>query len=300
MSGDVQMILDLAARLRRRGRHPLQVLAVVGRGRHLLVRHRHGVRLVTGVAQGLEAGLGVEISRREDVGGRHQEAGRRIRITDAEVERLVAFENVVEGRERTVPVHDHMRVVADIAVAVDDTGDDLAAGAIDRLDPRFVSVPGDLDLVEAHRFDDAGIVGCVEPVDLETGRFGHCLQERFPILLLVDRGLGRDHAEIDLRGRLRAGRRGRYPDCQGSGRTGEKSSHHGSSPGDGMFRRDGEPKAFAQALRRSWSAGPCPAAAGWPETAVSPFGTRNATSSRSRGRHGCSNPGEKNSPLSAP
>src|SRR6516165_1671677 len=88
--------LDLAARGRRRDLHALQVLAVVGRGSDLLVRDRHGIRLMIGVAHGLETGLRVDIPRGKDVGRRHQEAGCRVRIADAEVEGLVALEDVLD------------------------------------------------------------------------------------------------------------------------------------------------------------------------------------------------------------
>src|SRR5262249_13703418 len=136
------------------------------------------------VPHGLEAGLRIDISRGENIGRRHQKAGRRVWIADAEVEGLVALEDVLDLREGAVLVHDDVGVIAVVSVAGDDAGEPLAACTVDRLHPRLVSIPGDLDLVEAHPFDDAGIVGGVDSVHLEAGGFGHRLQERLPVLLL--------------------------------------------------------------------------------------------------------------------
>src|SRR5712672_290584 len=73
-----------------------------------------------------------------------------------------------------------------------DVSKDFAVRAIDCFHARLVPVPGEMDFVEAHGFDDAGVVRGIETVDLETGRLRHGLQERFPILLLIQRGFGRD------------------------------------------------------------------------------------------------------------
>jgi hypothetical protein len=97
-----------------------------------------------------------------------------------------------------------MGVITDASVPRHDPGEDLAIGAVDRLHARLVAKPSELDLLEAHRFDDAGIVGGVHSIDLEAGRLRHLLQKRLPILFLVHRGFGRDHAEIDFGRRLRA------------------------------------------------------------------------------------------------
>jgi hypothetical protein len=53
-------------------------------------------------------------------------------------------------------------------------------------------------LVEAHAFDDAGVVGGEEGGDLEAGLLGHVVQQRLPVGLEVLRGLGRDDAEGDV------------------------------------------------------------------------------------------------------
>jgi hypothetical protein len=96
--------------------------------------------------------------------------------------------------------------------------------------PRLVAVPRHLDLVEAHGLDHAGIVGRVEAVDLQASALGDGLQERLPVLLLTGRGLGGEHAEIDLDGRLRAGferrRRYRHGGCD----AGQKGSQHLIAP----------------------------------------------------------------------
>src|SRR5215813_5883752 len=69
------------------------------------------------VPHGLEAGLRIDISRGENIGRRHQKAGRRVWIADAEVEGLVALEDVLDLREGAVFVHDDVGVIAVVSVA---------------------------------------------------------------------------------------------------------------------------------------------------------------------------------------
>ena len=190
----------------------LQVLAVVGGGVHQLVGDRQRVRLVVGVAHGLEALLGVDALGREDEGGGHQEARGRVGIADAEVQRLVALEHVVEALERAVLVHDDVGVVAVLAVGGDGLGEHLALGAIDRLHRRLVAEPGDLHLLEAHALDHAGVVGGEEGVDLQAGALLHVGQEGIPDLLEVGGRFRRDDAEVDLLGGACRGGSHRYGD----------------------------------------------------------------------------------------
>ena len=149
-------------------------------------------------------------------------------------------------------MHDDVGIVAHASVAGHDVSKDLAVRAIDCFHARLVPVPGEMDFVEAHGFDDAGIVRGIETVDLETSRLRHRLQERLPILLLIHRGFGRDHAEIDLGRRLRAGRHGRSRHHQGGCRPCQSSSHHESSPVEcELLSPAGLPSRSVRALSRS-------------------------------------------------
>jgi hypothetical protein len=102
-----------------------------------------------------------------------------------------------------LPALTDVRVVAGAAVLRDDLGEHFAVRAIDRLDRGFVAEPGELHLVETHRLDDARIVGRIEGLHLYADRLRQGVDEGFPVLLLVHRGFGRDHAEVDLGRSLR-------------------------------------------------------------------------------------------------
>ena len=95
--------------------------------------------------------------------------------------------HVVQRPDRAVLVDDDQAVVALAAVLGHDLAEDLAVGAIHRLHRRLVAHPRDLHLVEAHRLDDAGVVGGEERVDLQAGRLLQVLQQRLPGALQVAR-----------------------------------------------------------------------------------------------------------------
>src|SRR4029079_14558543 len=99
---------------------------------------------------------------------------------------------------RAVLVRDDVAVVTGRSVQVDELREDLAVRAVDRLDRALVAVPRHLDLVEALRLDDPGVVGREKAVHLEAGLLRHVLEERIPERLDGRALVGGNDAEVDL------------------------------------------------------------------------------------------------------
>ena len=100
-----------------------------------------------------------------------------------------------------------MRPVAGIAILIDGLGKDLAVRAINGFHGRLVAVPGEVDLLEAHGFNDARIVGSEERLHREASLLLHIGEEWIPDLLEVRRRLRRNDSEVDFLRRRGGARR---------------------------------------------------------------------------------------------
>ncbi|MNV46342.1 hypothetical protein D3C71_1381690 [compost metagenome] len=168
---------------------------------------------MVGTARDLEVRLRVDLVLCKGVVAGHQETRGGVGVAVAKAQRLAVLEHVIQGGQGAVLVHDEVRVVALRAVGVHHLRKDFAVGAVHGFHGRLVAQPGHLHLVEAHGFDEARVVGCKEGIDLQTGLLGHVVQQRLPVGLEVLRGLGRDHAEVDVLGQRARGQT--QPDRQG-------------------------------------------------------------------------------------
>ena len=123
---------------------------------------------------------------------------------------------------------DQQRVVAGVAVGGDHLGEDLAVRTVDRFHRRLVAEVAKLNFVEAHGFDDPGVVRGEEGVDLEAGRLLHVGKDGRPLLAQRLGVLRGNDAEIDLR---RLGMDGGGDEAGGKGeRSGESGKTHGELP----------------------------------------------------------------------
>ncbi|MNY22544.1 hypothetical protein D3C86_1561640 [compost metagenome] len=171
-------------------------------------------------AHGLEQRLRLHLVGAPQVVARHGRAGRGVRVAGAVGELLAALDHVFHGLQVAVLAHDQQRPVARVAVLVDHGGEHLAVGAVDGFHGRLVAEPADLHLVEAHAFDDAGVVGGEERLDRHAERLAQVVDQRLPGGLQVRRRFRRDKADVQGLGVLGVGGQGH--DARGD--HGEKGS----------------------------------------------------------------------------
>jgi hypothetical protein len=104
--GEVQITFTPRAHFGSRGRQALEVGAVVGGHVQHAIGDRQQIGLVVGRANRAEATLGLDVARREQIGGPgRQRPGGGARVAQAEVERAVAAQDVLQ-RERAGGVDD--------------------------------------------------------------------------------------------------------------------------------------------------------------------------------------------------
>ena len=230
---------------------PLQqrhVGGVVGADIDQPVRHRHGIGLVIGIADRVEAGRRVNAARGKDEGRRHQVARGRVGIPHAEIDRAVTGQHVLDRLQRAVDRNDQHRVVTLGTIRIGGLGEDLAAAQTDSLQAGEIGEPRHLDRVVAHRLDHAGIVGGVEGLDVIARPFRHGGDEGAPVGFQVGGGFRCDDAEIQrpaftlarlgdvlrsgiLRYRCAASRQAQHSGDQGKAGQGlDQGAHHSSPP----------------------------------------------------------------------
>lgn len=147
--------------------------------------------------------LGILAVFGKDIIAGHQEAGGGVGVAIAEAQLGGLGKHVVKVLERALLVDDQAGVVALAAVGSGGLGKDLAIGAVHHHHGALVADPAQVDFLEAHAFDDTGIVTGKEGFDFHAEGLAHILEERIPKHLEVLAGLGGDDAEIE--GLLRLG-----------------------------------------------------------------------------------------------
>ena len=147
--------------------------------------------------------LGILAVFGKDIIAGHQEAGGGVGVAIAEAQLGGLGKHVVEVLERALLVDDQAGVVALAAVGSGGLGKDLAIGAVHHHHGTLVADPAQVDFLEAHAFDDTGIVTGKEGFDFHAEGLAHILEERIPKHLEILAGLGGDNAEIE--GLLRLG-----------------------------------------------------------------------------------------------
>ncbi|MNE45959.1 hypothetical protein D3C80_1402760 [compost metagenome] len=152
---------------------------------------------MAGIERALERGGGIDVVLGEHVVARHQIARGGVRITVAEGQVLGVLQHVVDRIDRAVLARDQHTPVTGSATGRGGLGEDFTVGTVHGFDGGLVAQPGDVDLVEAHALDQAGIVGGKRGVDLQAGLLVHVIQERLPDALEVLRRLGGHDAEVD-------------------------------------------------------------------------------------------------------
>ncbi len=150
----------------------------------------------------LEAVVGLDPVRNENIGHGRQGAGGRAGVAYAEIVALAAFQDVVQGDSRTL-LGDQHRLVDALSALRHHPRQHVGVGAVDRLQRRQGREPADLGLVEAHGLDQGGVVAGEERLHLEARLGLHVVDQGLPDLGHGGLVLGRQDGEVQrLVGRL--------------------------------------------------------------------------------------------------
>ena len=206
---------------------------VGGRVQHA-VGDREQVGLVVGGADGLEAGGGIDLPGREQIGHRRQGARGGLGVAHAEAQRPIALEDPGQRDARAL-LHDDDALVAVGPAGVHRAGEHLGVGTAHGLQARQVGEPAHVGLLEPHGLDQGRVVGAVVGLHRHADGLLHVGEERGPVLLGAGLALGREDGEGQLLARLGLGG-GRRQDGGRQGRGGgaegqDKSAVHGCSRG---------------------------------------------------------------------
>ena len=167
-------------------------------GGHIQNAPRHGkeVGLVVGGANGLETFGRLDPARREQIGHGGQGAGGRLGIANAEVQALVALQNLLQ-RQVALGRNNDQRAIAITARGVKGAHKHLTARTTRGLKAGLVREPAHIGLLKAHGLDQGRIVGAIEGFDLIAGLLFHIGNDRCPEGLQAGGAFRRQDRKVD-------------------------------------------------------------------------------------------------------